>query len=102
MPKIRIINLQMEKLNKIKVGITIGDPNGIGVEVILKTFEDKRIFEYFTPVVFGNTNILKEQRKYFNIKTGIKEIKEINNFHEFYLNVFNCWDEEFEIISKNK
>lgn len=91
----------MEKLNKIKVGITIGDPNGIGVEVILKTFEDKRIFEYFTPVVFGNTNILKEQRKYFNIKTGIKEIKEINNFHEFYLNVFNCWDEEFEIIYGN-
>ena len=91
----------MEKLNKIKVGITIGDPNGIGIEVILKTFEDKRIFEYFTPIVFGNTNILKEQRKHFNIKTGIKEIKEIKNFHEFYLNVFNCWNEEFEIIYGN-
>jgi len=87
----------MEKPKKIKVGITIGDPNGIGVEVILKTFEDKNIFKYFIPIVFGNIKLLLQQKKYFNLKTGIKEIKEIKNFHEFNLNVFNCWDEEFEI-----
>ncbi len=97
MPKIRIINLQMEKPKKIKVGITIGDPNGIGVEVILKTFEDKNIFKYFIPIVFGNTKLLLQQKKYFNLKTEIKKIKEIKNFHDFNLNVFNCWDEEFEI-----
>ena len=84
MPKIRIINLQMEKLNKIKVGITIGDPNGIGIEVILKIFEDKRIFEYFTPIVFGNTNILKEQRKE-SIKSRQPKIRkhEMQNFRHF-------------------
>ena len=97
MPKIRIINLQMEKPKKIKVGISIGDPNGIGVEVILKTFEDKNIFKYFIPIVFGNIKILKEQKKYFNLKTEIKKIKKIKNFYDFNLNVFNCWEEEFEI-----
>ena len=97
MPKIRIINLQMEKPKKIKVGITIGDPNGIGVELILKTFEDKNIFKYFIPIVFGNTKLLLQQKKHFNLKTEIKRIKEIKNFHDFNLNVFNCWDEEFEI-----
>ena len=97
MPKIRIINLQMEKPKKIKVGISIGDPNGIGVEVILKTFEDKKIFKFFIPIVFGNIKILKEQKNYFKLKTRLKKIKEIKNVHNFYLNVFNCWDEEFEI-----
>ena len=67
----------MEKPKKIKVGISIGDPNGIGIEVILKTFEEKNIFKFFIPIVFGNINILKEQKNYFNLKTRLKKIKEI-------------------------
>ena len=43
----------MDKSNKIIVGISIGDLNGIGIEVILKTFEDKRMLDFCTPVIFG-------------------------------------------------
>ena len=40
---------------KIKVGISIGDPNGVGIEIILKIFQDKRMFDFFTPIVFAST-----------------------------------------------
>ena len=42
----------MSEIPKIRIGISVGDPNGIGFEIILKTFSDKRIFDFFTPVVF--------------------------------------------------
>ena len=40
----------MEK--QIIVGITIGDPNGIGPEIIIKTFKDNRLLDFITPVIF--------------------------------------------------
>ena len=42
----------MNKKDKIVVGISLGDVNGVGIEVILKTFEDKRMLEFCTPVLF--------------------------------------------------
>ena len=39
-------------LGKIKLGISMGDPNGIGIEIILKIFEDKRLFDFFTTFEF--------------------------------------------------
>ena len=43
----------MRQSTKIKIGISVGDPNGIGIEIILKTFQDKRIYDFFTPIVFA-------------------------------------------------
>ncbi len=48
----------MEKSEKIVVGISIGDLNGIGIEVILKTFQDKRMLDFCTPVIFGSTKTI--------------------------------------------
>ena len=42
---------------KIKVGISVGDLNGIGIEVIIKTFLDSRMMELCTPIVFGGVKI---------------------------------------------
>ena len=36
---------------KVKLGISMGDPNGIGIEIILKIFEDKRMFDFFIPII---------------------------------------------------
>lgn len=49
--------------NKIKVGITHGDINGIGYEILLKTFEDPRMSEICTPVVYGSGKIASAYRK---------------------------------------
>ena len=49
--------------NKPVIGISCGDLNGIGIEVILKTMSDSRILEFCTPVIFGNNKALNFYRK---------------------------------------
>ena len=53
----------MSKSDKIIVGISIGDVNGIGIEIILKTFEDKRMLDFCTPVIFGSTRVVSFHKK---------------------------------------
>ena len=60
-----------ERGRKIKVGISIGDPNGVGIEIILKIFQDKRMFDFFTPIVFASTKLISFQRKHFNLQTAL-------------------------------
>jgi 4-hydroxythreonine-4-phosphate dehydrogenase len=54
-------------LGKIKLGISMGDPNGIGIEIILKIFEDKRLFDFFTPVVYAPYKLLDQQKKQISL-----------------------------------
>ena len=51
------------KAENVVVGVSIGDLNGIGSEVILKTFSDTRMFEFCTPVIFANVKILSFIKK---------------------------------------
>lgn len=76
-------------LGKIKLGISIGDPNGIGIEIILKIFEDRRLFEFFTPSVFGPLKLLEQQKKHFQFNTGLSLIKKGQPLHKAQLNVSN-------------
>ena len=55
----------MHNTGKIKIGISIGDPNGIGIELLLKAFEDKRLYDFFTPLVFADFELLKTEQKKF-------------------------------------
>ena len=50
-------------MSKIKLGISIGDLNGIGLETIIKTFKDNRMMDFCTPIVFGSTKIASTHRK---------------------------------------
>lgn len=66
--------------NKIKLGISVGDLHGIGLEVILKTFQDHEILQKCTPIIFGPysicydyKNILKEKRITLNKIDSIKD-----------------------------
>ena len=56
----------MKKAENIIVGISIGDLNGIGSEVILKTFEDARMLELCTPVIFANVKIVSFIKRNLN------------------------------------
>jgi 4-hydroxythreonine-4-phosphate dehydrogenase len=58
----------MEK-NKIRVGITQGDINGIGYEVILKTFDNPEMFDICTPVVYGSPKAAAYHRKALEMET---------------------------------
>jgi 4-hydroxythreonine-4-phosphate dehydrogenase len=68
----------MNKKDKIVVGISIGDINGVGIEVILKTFEDKRMLDFCTPLLFGSSKVIAAHKKTLNIETHIHEIKSFN------------------------
>ena len=64
--KIKQRYLLMGKEEKIIVGISIGDLNGIGGELIIKTFDDNRILDLCTPVIFASTKVLAFLKKHFN------------------------------------
>lgn len=87
----------MDKSNKIIVGISIGDLNGIGIEVILKTFEDKRMLDFCTPVIFGSTKVVSYHKKALNLATQVHGISSLNQINHQKINVLNIWNEEVAI-----
>ena len=52
----------------IRVGISIGDVNGIGPEVILKTFSDNRLLDFVTPVIYSSASLLSAHRKSLDLQ----------------------------------
>ncbi|MFC7526527.1 4-hydroxythreonine-4-phosphate dehydrogenase PdxA [Parapedobacter sp. GCM10030251] len=84
--------------DKLKIGISIGDVNGIGLEVIIKTLMDNRILEYFTPVVYGNTKVASFHRKALGINDfSFHVINSPEQAHHKRPNIINCWPEEVKI-----
>jgi 4-hydroxythreonine-4-phosphate dehydrogenase len=87
----------MDKSDKIIVGISIGDLNGIGIEVILKTFEDKRMLYFCTPVIFGATKVISYHKKALENEIQVHGITEISQANPTKINVLNIWKEEVEV-----
>ncbi len=87
----------MEKSEKIVVGISIGDVNGIGIEVILKTFEDKRMLDFCTPVIFGSTKTISFHKKKLNVTAHINGVMSIKQIVHNKINLVNIWKEEIPI-----
>lgn len=75
------------------VGVSIGDMNGIGPEVILKTFEDTRTLEACTPVIFANAKIVSFLKKSYQLTSNINGIDKIEQLIPGKLNVLNVWKE---------
>ncbi|MEQ8927704.1 MAG: 4-hydroxythreonine-4-phosphate dehydrogenase PdxA [Fulvivirga sp.] len=83
--------------SKPKIGITIGDVNGIGPEVIIKALDDSRILNQFIPVVFGSTKVLSYYRKAFDVKDFNYSQYRGDKYYTNKVNVVNCWEEMIEI-----
>lgn len=87
----------MDKFEKIKLGISIGDFNGIGLEIILKTFLDKRMFDFCTPIIFGSTKLISAYKNMLNLNIPINGIREANMALNGKLNILNFSKDDFEI-----
>jgi 4-hydroxythreonine-4-phosphate dehydrogenase len=77
---------------KIRVGITHGDSNGVGYEIILKTLSDNRISEYCVPVIYGSSRIASYYRKLIPSMENFS-LNSINNASEINTkraNIINC------------
>ncbi|WHZ09381.1 MAG: 4-hydroxythreonine-4-phosphate dehydrogenase [Cytophagales bacterium] len=84
--------------DKPKIGITLGDPNGIGPEVVIKALTDNRVFNLFTPVVYGSTRVLSFYKKQLNQEEfNYSQTKNDSLFFPKTVNVINCWEEAMEI-----
>ncbi|WP_461532561.1 4-hydroxythreonine-4-phosphate dehydrogenase PdxA [Sinomicrobium sp.] len=79
----------MNTTEHIKVGISIGDVNGIGGEIILKTFEDSRMLEFCTPVIFAGNKVIAFQKKHFNINVNYNGIQQASQAVEGKINIVN-------------
>ena len=82
----------------IRVGITVGDINGIGIEVIIKTFTDSKLFSNTIPIIYGSSKTISFHKKaindeHFNFLT----INSADEAKPRKINVLNCWSEEVEI-----
>ncbi len=84
----------MKKAEKIKVGISIGDINGIGIEIILKTFEDNRMLDFCTPVLFGSSKVISFHKKALGLNVPINGIGTFGQVIEHKVNLFNVWKED--------
>lgn len=82
---------------KVIVGITHGDINGIGYEVILKTFSDSSMFELCTPVIYGSPKVAAYYRKSMDIETNFSIITSANEIQDDRLNIINCCDDELKV-----
>lgn len=87
----------MDKSGNIIVGISIGDINGIGIEVILKTFADKRMLEFCTPVLFGSNKVISFHKKALEAQTHIHGINTLDKLTHGKINLLNIWNEEIKI-----
>lgn len=91
-------NIQEEKIKPLRIGITHGDVNSISYEVILKSLQDSRIFEYFTPVLYGSSKVASYHRKALNMNDiAFNVIRSANQALEDKLNLVNVVTQEIKV-----
>lgn len=80
------------------IGITQGDINGIGYEIILKTLCDSRIFDSFIPIVYGQSKVFSYYKKNFNMEDlSYSLIRDTHQAQAGRINFINHTDEELKI-----
>ena len=77
------------KNHKVRVGISIGDFNGIGPEIIMKSLKDKTITDFFTPIIFGSGKLFTYQKNIFKLNLNFNYITETSQAQNGKLNMLN-------------
>lgn len=85
------------KEHKIKVGISIGDFNGIGPEIIMKSLQDKAITDFFTPIIFGSGKLFTYQKNIFKLQHNFNYITEISQAQPDKINMVNLWKDNVNV-----
>jgi 4-hydroxythreonine-4-phosphate dehydrogenase len=89
----------MTQTHKPRIGITLGDYNGVGPEVVLKALSDNRILTLITPVIYGSTRVISYYKKLFNIdELNYTQVRNKGQYAQKGINVINASSEDtFEI-----
>ena len=86
----------------IKVGITIGDINGIGPEVIIKALSAPEIFATSIPIIYGSAKVLSYYKKLLDVEFNFLTVNNASEAKPKKINVINCWNEEVNIAVGEK
>ncbi|UXX79181.1 4-hydroxythreonine-4-phosphate dehydrogenase PdxA [Reichenbachiella carrageenanivorans] len=80
------------------IGITMGDINGIGPEVIIKALANNKMTQYFTPIIYGSAKVLSFYRKQLNLDNfNFSPINDLSKPYHRKVNVINCWEDTVEV-----
>ena len=85
------------KPHKVRVGISIGDFNGIGPEIIMKALKDKNITDFFIPVIFGSGKLFTYQKNIFKLQLNFNYITEASQAHHDKINMVNLSKENVNV-----
>jgi 4-hydroxythreonine-4-phosphate dehydrogenase len=85
------------KQHKIRVGISIGDFNGIGPEIIMKSLKDKAITDFFTPIIFGSGKLFTYQKNIFKFNHNFHYITETSQAQGDKINMVNLWKDNVNV-----
>jgi len=89
------MNMQQRPL----IGVSIGDLNGIGTELAIKTFSDHRVLELCTPILFASNKVINFYRKSIpDLNFNYQSSKDFTRINPKQVNIYNCWEEEVSII----
>jgi 4-hydroxythreonine-4-phosphate dehydrogenase len=84
--------------DKPAIGISCGDINGIGIEIIIKTFTDARLLDLCTPVIFASNKVINFYRKTLpEINFSFQNMKDVARPYPKQINIHNSWEEEVNI-----
>src|SRR5882762_5381156 len=87
------------QLQKPVIGISVGDLNGIGTELIIKVFSDHRLLELCTPLIFASNKLINFYRKSIpDINFNYQSTKDFTRVAPKQVNIYNCWEEEIAIV----
>jgi 4-hydroxythreonine-4-phosphate dehydrogenase len=87
----------MTEQKKIILGVSIGDLNGIGSEVVLKTFQDSRMLELCTPVLYASSKTINQLIRHYGLDIRIHGIDSTEKIVQNRINVYNLWNEQVPI-----
>lgn len=80
------------------IGISCGDLNGVGLELVIKTFQDTRLFDHCTPVLYASGKAVNFYRKTLpEANLNYQTVREYDRLNPKQLNVFTCWEEDVNI-----
>lgn len=89
----------MTQQHKVRIGITLGDYNGVGPEVVIKALADNRLLNLITPVVYGSGRVISFYKKLLTVEEfNYTQVRNKGQFAPKSVNVINCWDDSMEIL----
>lgn len=84
-------------MEKLRIGISIGDINGIGLEVILKTVANPKILDYCTPIIYGSSKVVSYHKNIVNVEFQFHTSRSAQHIKDDKVNIINCWNDNVNI-----